>query len=342
MPSRPRKRATEATKSNGLLDAVRFVGSVLKDQGQPLETHIALNHTTATAFNGVVAAGALIEEDIYAAPNNKLLIEALSKCGENLSITQLDNDRLSIKSDKFKALVPCLDPTMFPVTNPDNALGPIEDTFKAAINSVGVLADAEADRVVAASILMAGGSVIATNGQVMFEAWHGQNLPTDIALPKNIIQPLIKAGKNLLTFGFSKSSFTFYFQDNSWLRTQLFAEPWPDIRPILDGPTNPFTLPGEFWQGLDAVAPFSPDGAVHFEKDRMQSHASPDLGASYDVPGLPRGPIFSIRNLQQAKPYIETADFFAQPNSKNNHIELGKMLKFFGKNIRGVIVGRTK
>lgn len=336
---RPKKRTTETTanepmKSNGFIDALKFVGAVTKDIGPPNETHVFLNNHWVSAFNGILAAGHKVAEDIYVCPNNKLIIEALSKCGEHLSITQLDNNRLSIKSDKFKAIVPCVDPTIMPLAIPDAPCAVIDDRLKAAIEAVGVLANEDAQTVVAASILLNNGSAIATNRSVIFEYWHGIDLPPGLALPKAVVQPLVKSSKKLARFGFSQSSATFYFEDESWLRTQFYAEPWPDIDAILGQKSNPFPVPADFFKALAAVAPFSGDGHVYFGNGVLYSSPSPDTGASYEVPGLPPGPVYNAKYLALIKPHAEQIDFVARGPGGSH------MLMFFGPNIRGAIAGR--
>ena len=334
---RPKKRTNEAipeTKSNAFVEALRFVGLVTKEVGPANETHVSLGSNWATAFNGIIAVGSKIIEDIYAAPNNKLLIEALSKCGEHLSITQLDNNRLSIKSDKFKAIVPCVDPQLMTIAVPDEPIAIINDRLKQAIEIVGILANEDAQSVVAASILLSKGSAIATNRHVIFEYYHGIDLPNGLALPKALVQPLTKNKKVLSKFGFSQSSATFYFEDESWIRSQFYAEPWPDVRPILDRSCNPWPVPADFWTGLAAVAPFSPDGAIFFHNGMLSSHTETGQGATFEVAGLPGGPIYSSRQLAFIKPYADKIDFLAPGPA-------GPMLMFYGPNIRGAIAGRT-
>lgn len=332
--ARPKKRDTIPQPSNTFLEALRFIGLVLSDKGAPYETHAFLNNGYATAFNGTLAAGIKIDQEIYAAPNNAILINALSKCGQTISITQLDNNRLSIKSDKFKAVVPCLDPTQFQLAMPDPiAAAAIDDRLKIAMDAVEVLASTDADNVLQASILLNNGSAYATNRSVIFEYWHSIDLPPNLAIPKSFVKALIKTNKKLARFGYSKSSVTFYFDDGSWLRTQLYAEEWPDVSSILNNPSQPWPIPADFWKGLEAVAPFSPDGLVYFGKELIQSHATQDLGASFEIPGLPFGPIFSAKQLLLLKDHADTIDFMA----KGQH---GTYLAFFGKNIRGAIAGR--
>ena len=331
--ARPKKRTTETppVKSNSFIDALKFISAVTKETGQPNETHVHLQNGWVTAFNGVLAAGQKIQEDLFCAPNNQLMIEALSKCGEHLSITQLDNNRLSIKSEKFKAIVPCVDPIILQVPIPDAPLGEVTDKLKTAIEAVGVLADDKAAQVYRASVLMRSGSVVATTGTILFEFWHGIDLPT-IAIPKSFVQSLSKLSKRLTKFGFSQSSITFYFEDESWLRTQLYADQWPNIEEILSHKSNPWTLPQDFYKGLDAVAPFSIDETVYFKKDLMCSHSTEKEGATYEVTGLPGGLVYSIKQLYLIKQYVKTIDFFVE----------GKFTYFFGDAIRGVIAGRSQ
>lgn len=328
MARKPRTPKTEAP-TNQFLEALKFVSLVLHDKGAPIETHFKLGNKTIVGFNGTIGAGALTLEDIYAAPNAKLMVEALSKCGQEYSIVQMDNNRLSIKSNKFKATVPCIDPVSIPLIFPDNSIAIIDDKLKIAIDAVGVLANEDAERVQAASILMRSGSTVSTNGAIIFEAWHGIDLPT-IALPKAFVQSIVKTQKKLKGFGFSLNTATFWFEDDSWMRTQLFKEPWPEIDHILNRPTKYFDIPNGFWEGIDAIAPFSNDGLVYFEDGLIKTD-----NASFEVSGIPKGPIFNIKNLLTIKPHAKQIDFVAQGTSEGT-----TMLMFVGNNIRGAMLGR--
>src|SRR6266496_2474012 len=105
-------RSKPASNKSSLLQALEFVSCVSEKLGAPYETHVGLRGNWAIAFNGIVAAGSPIVEDIECHPHNLMLIDALSKCDENFTLTQLDNGRLSVKSKKFKAVVPYLDPAL--------------------------------------------------------------------------------------------------------------------------------------------------------------------------------------------------------------------------------------
>lgn len=334
MARKPRAKAAEAKASNQFLDALKFVGTILSDKGSVNETHVFMNNKWAVAFNGTMATGYKIEEDIYAYPQYKLLIEALSKCGDYMSITQLESDRLSIKSGKFKAIVPGVHPLLFECKAPDAPVAPIDDRLKLAFETIGVIQNENTNRVIDNSILMNGSTLVASNGIIILEYWHGLNLPIGLSIPKAFVTPLSKTSKKLAKFGFSRSSITLYYEDDSWIKTQLWAGTWPDVRAVLDRPNNPYPIPGGFFEGLGAIAPFADSGLVYFGQECLHSHVSGDQGASYDVPGLPKGPAYSVKNLALIKPHCHTVDFLTPGQYPNTY-----MLYFYGPNVRGAIAG---
>ncbi len=332
MISHTKKPKERTTTTSNLFEAVKFCSLICKKEGAPNETHMLLRDNNAYAFNGILSCSIRIDEDISAYINATLLTEALAKCGHHFSITQLDQ-KLSIKADKFKALIPCLPLDLAQTPFPDPAMASLDNRFSEALERVSVLATEGAQTVICASVLMAGASLIATNRVVMLEAWHGIDLPTGIALPKSFCVALSKCNKKLSKFGFGQSSCTFYFEDESWLKTQFFAEPWPDVRSILESrhsKCNLFEVPNDFWAGIDSISNFSIDNCVYFDKDILRSHMSDDVGASYEVTGIPKGQIFNIKQLKLIQPYVQKIDFQAQ----------GNCLMFVGDGIRGAIAGR--
>lgn len=323
------KAADKASASSELVKALKFVALAQRETGQAYQTHVMLAHNQAVAFDGTIAAGHRIEDDLQACPHTVRLIDALAKCGESLSITQLDNDKLSIKSDKFKAFVPCVAVNMLATVAPDPPCAKIDDRIRTGFEVVGVLASDNAQHVLTSSILLQSGSMIATDRQVMLEYWHGIDLPPGIVIPKAGAVAVVKAGKPLASLGFSGNSVTFYFEDGSWIRSQLYSEPWPDISKILNVRCNPWPMPESFYKAVDAVASFSETGNVFFGTNILRSHATDGIGASYEVTGLPNGPCYKAKHLKIIEPYVKTIDF----------IGVSGIAYFYGDNVRGAITG---
>lgn len=335
MPPRHRKKEIE-TNSSSLLSALQFCSVVSEKTGAAYETHIGLRNKWAIAFNGIIAAGAPILEDIYCHPHTLLFAEALSKCDESYSLTQLDNGRLSIKSGKFKAIVPCLDPALMQNAAPDPQIVGITNKFKEAIEAVGVLANENALHVLTASVLMNGTSVISTNRLMIFEAWHGLDMPPNIPLPKQFVAALVKQKKNLTGFGFSNNSATFYFEDGCWLRTQLYNDQWPDISSILNRSANLWPIDPNFFKALESILPFSEDGNIYSDTNLLMSHPD-NQGASYECTGIPKGFVYPGKQLMMLKGHTKRIDYMASGVHNNSYC-----LVFEGDTVRGIISGRKK
>ena len=274
------KRPTKPVNSNALLASLKIVNTILNKDGAIYESHCRLQDGWLTAQTQVLGIGEKIQEDLFACPNAHTLEAALSKCGQSISITQLDQ-KLSIKSDKFRALVPCIPPENLPRSFLDASVAQLDDRLKASLAAVAPLALDE-NSVVTASVLLRNGTVTATDRKVIIQAWHGIDLP-ELALPKAVINPLIKNPKKLKGFGFSASSVTFHFEDDSWLKCQMMADKWPDVNRILDRPCNAWPLPESFYEAVKALEPFSEDGFVHFDGNKMLSHPEESKGASFEI-----------------------------------------------------------
>jgi hypothetical protein len=331
MPPKPRSKPQV---TNQLLEALSFCSVVSEKLGTPFETHIGLRNNWAIAFNGIIAAGAPIQEDIHCHPHTLLLVEALSKCDEGFTLTQI-NTNLIVKSGKFKASVPCLDPALMQEALPDPQIVGIDNKFKDAVEAVGVLASENAQHVLTASVLMNGPSVISTNRVMLLEYWHGLDLPPNIPLPKQFVAALVKQKRDLTGFGFSRSSATFWFGDH-WLRTQLYNDEWPDVSSILNRQANLWSIDANFFKALEAIEPFSIDGNVYSDNNLLMSNAD-NSGASFEVNGLPKGFVYPIKQLKVMRPFVKKIDYMASGVHDSSYC-----LVFEGSECRGVISGRQR
>lgn len=341
--ARPKKDKSSSIKApdSSLLSALKFISLITKEIGTPSETHVRLQSNWATASNGILALGHPIQnEALYCCPQNKLLIDALSKCTNEITFEPIISlsgmGQLSIKSGKLKAIIPCLAPDLINCIGPDEPIATIDNRLKDGFEAVGMSTiENNSQTIYNASILLNGQSIVGTDGKVLIEYWHGIDLPKNLPIPKNVIAPLLKSNKTLAQFGMSKTSVTFWYDDGAWIKSQLYAEEWPDVSAILERPSQQSTVPKGFFDGLDAIKGFT-DSAVYFGPGIVRSHSDDAAGASYEVPGLPAGPIFNLKQLLMLKSHIETVDFqVAGPFT-------GNMLLWFGKNCRGAVSGITQ
>lgn len=327
---RARKPKAKANGAAPLIEALKFIGLAQQKEGAPHQTHCHISNGRIMAFNGVFATGCLIEDDLSACPHTTRLLDALGKCGEKLSITQLDSGRLSIKSDRFKAFVPCAKFDEIPVIEPDAPCADIDDRLKQGFEMVAPLLGETAQRAIYAGALLQSGSIVGTNGALLVEFWHGIDLPPGLIVPKAALQAVAKTAKKLTRFGFSPNSATFFFEDDSFIKTQLFAESYPDYQRIFPATVNPWPLPEGFYEGVKTIQSLSDDRIAYFDaaglivKDSQRNQSG-----SFQIEGLPAGLAFNMDYLNMVESVFKRVDFEA---------EKGKAV-FFGENARGALMG---
>jgi hypothetical protein len=332
MAKKPRstKNKDKNPATVSLLAALKFIEPASREFGQVNQTHCALGGNWVVAFDGVLCIADKIDTDIVAYPNTKKLIAALANCDETTQITQLDNDQLAIKSGKFKAFIPCVDAALIGLTPPDPAQYPIDDRVRTSLEIVGKLAKENAPRMVAASVLLRNGSAVATDGNLLVEHWHGWQLP-DVILPKRLVIELANTKKKLTHFGASANTATFWFEDGSFMRSQLYTEKYPDVSRVTDTKNTQQPIPENLFAALDKIEILKDENKiVYFTAEGLQTHMG-DMGASYEMNGVPPGIAFNIDYLRLIGPYVKSVDWKVQHN-------MGSMAIFQGENFRAFLM----
>jgi len=332
MAKRPRSTKTVAVPANvqALGNALKFVSCAQRDIGQPYQSHVRLAYKWAVAYDGILTAACPIPEELDCSPHTIKLAQALAKCvGSDLSIT-LHEGRLAIKSGAFRVFVPCIMPDLMPNVAPDPIAGVINDKIKEGFEKIGRLASDTAEHVLTASIMLLPNSMLASDRTVMLEYWHGIDLPPHgFVIPKASTKAIVGAGKSLTRFGFSETSFTFYFEDGSWIKTQLYNDKWPASAFLILAQTDvqPRPIPPEMFAAVAAVAPHNDFDRCYFCEGVVKSHKEADVGAEYAVPGIEPDWCFAPSKLLMLQGLMAQADF-----GFDNGIAY-----FWGDSIRGAV-----
>lgn len=324
-----RKKNTELlNKAAELLDALKFVAVAQKKTGTVQQQFCAIGGNWLVAFNGVLMIGAKVQEDLIACPHTTQFIEALQKSGDELNITQLSENMLSVKSGDFRAIVPCarLDDLQLPA--PDPPVIPVDGRIQKALEAVAPLATENAERAYLAGVMLKNCTAVGTNGHVMLEFWHGIGLPYEFILPKASAAAIAKCIKQLTMIGFSENSITFHYADESFIKTQIFAERFPNYEQHFKD-VNPWALPGLFFEAVKAVEPFNEQGIVYFQNGMITSKPTPDLATTYRIEGLPDGMAFSSKYIIMLEKAMKKVYFDKELNAAY----------FFTDEMRGVLLG---
>jgi hypothetical protein len=321
--ARARASKKSAQNSSSLLNAVKFVSMSQKETGNVSQTHCRMQNGWIAASNGVLTLGAKIVDDLTACPQTTRLLQALARCGVEVSITQADASALSIKSGPLRVKVPCVEPDDVPIMWADPIVAPMDSRFTDALKTVQQLANENADKMHCASILCRNQTVMATTGVVIAETWHGIDTPPQWVLPKVASAILTSIDKKLIGFGFSGRSATFHFDDESWFKTQLYEDSWPSAERVFTPAQQLVPAPSKLFEALAIILPLVENNSVKFAEGAIVDGDE----LNYEVPDLKEGTYYKVRQLLSVAEIFKTYD-----STSNNSATL-----FFGGNTRGAI-----
>lgn len=333
-------RVTKAKAPVSSLEAaLEFIKLAQVDKLEDIasRSHCRLANGYAVAYNGVLAIGHPIEEDLSLCPQTFRLLDALRKCRGSLSVTQLDNQRLSIRSGAFRAVVPCINPAILPHIVPDPQAGVISDVIREGFALLNPIVSGTGETVLEASLLLQNNSMVASDRLVMVEYWHGISLPGGLAIPKEAINAVCKLKGKLVGIGVTERTVTFIYESGAWLRTQLYSEKWPDVARILNAGTahTAMDTPPALFEAIEAVASFSYDlvsnGAVYTLDGKIGSHRDENIGATYEIEGITPGLVFGAKNMLKIRHFADKIDLVGTNN----------VAYFYGGNVRGAITKRS-
>jgi hypothetical protein len=313
-----------------LIQALEFLQLCGRGSDERAE-YCMMDSQNVVSFNSVIAVGTTIEEGMSACPHMAMLLAGLDRSGDSYVITQLSPYKLLLRAGTFQAFIPCLDPSALSWPVPDPPIVDLDNRLLDALLKIVPLVDAKGETVLEQSIQLNAGSVFATNRSVLAEAWHGIDLPCGLLIPKAIVTALKKAKKHLKQFGCSKVTATFYFEDDTWMRTQLFQDRWPsNVTAYLNCPINAHKVPPYLFEAAEKVSPFS-TGNVYVKGNMISSHPfdAKEIGSSLQLPigGELKERIYKVNDLDYASKFAEYWDEDARHDATF----------FSGNQLRGLI-----
>jgi len=329
----PRKTKTKTELP--LLGALNFIKLAQREDGALYQTHCRMFGKFIIAYDGILACGIqLTEDDIelpYVCPNTYRLIHAIERANDVSSIA-FENNAVTVRTSKFRAVVPTIMPENLVTITPDPASWPLNNNFRDAIARASVFTREGAQTVIGASVYCTNGSCIGTNSLVIVQAWHGVGMP-DLIVPKTFVDALVKIKKDITRFGYSDTSLTVWFDDNTWLKTQLYSEPWPtrSVNGILSeiDALKCDAVPKDFWEGIRSIAPFAHEQRVHLDNELLATTSGDaEPSATYKVKGLDATDV--IVNYKQ---FLAIEEFNPAFNFNGNE----RLIAFIGDGVRGAI-----
>lgn len=334
----PRKPKAKPESSVGdLIAALKFINLADREDQGGFDGHAVFINGYIVNFDGVLSLGAVVKETLELCPHIDKFIAALSKAEGQVVISQTPAGRVSVKGTGFSAFIECLTPEDMPYYGPDPWAGEINDDVINAIVTAALVAREADSRLAFASVLLKANVAQGTNGHTIIEAWHGFGFPGQYVIPKKSIQALVRAKgtKSVAGLGMSDTSLTFYFDDKSFFKTQLYRDgEWPaNIDVLMTGmPTTSFApIPEKMAVAVDAVSPHG-TGFIFFAENALKSSQHDQDGATYDLEGIPPAA------LSYSAPYLSIALKISTHFDITSERDKGW---FYGNNARMLIAGAT-
>lgn len=308
-----------------LYEAVKFISLAQKSKGSDAQVYCMAHNNMLIAFDGVLALGTPIEESLSACPHTMYLRAALESAEPEFALTQVAQDRLTLRSGEFQASIPCCNGSGLTWVNPDAAVFAVDEAIIRALRICGSLVSDKAVAVLTSCVSLGPGSAVSTDRTVILEVWHDFKLPGTYLIPKAAIVALTKSKKKLIAMGFGNETVSFHFEDRSWLRTQIYLDRIPDVSQHLNVKTNTKPVPSDLYAAAAAVAPFSIDGRVLVNGQEISSWPRADTNARTALISEPMQPRIYPAQLLELKEYML------------NYDSDGAATYFFAPGIRGAI-----
>lgn len=331
LSTRARKtKGSQNEEASKLIEALKFISIAQSKAGTPYQTHCVIKDGYIFGFDGTVTVGTPLNIDLQCCPHTYNLMQALSNCGADLTVTN-ETLNLTIKSGRYKSVIECYPMEKMVVNAPDDKFIQVTDNIKTGLSIAAKVAGGQA--AITNSILLKGNVLAATDRFALVEYWHGYEGIPPVLVPKRTAEFVAGCPKSLTHIGGSSHSVTFHFDDGSFIRSGLVDGQYPNYDSILafDGVALP--PPAEFFEAAEKIGAFTESGQIYFTKGKVCSRITPELGSSYDIDNLPEDVSINSKYLNTLKQCISIMSMHTN--------ERGFYMYFFGDNVRGVITGMT-
>ena len=318
-----------------LLKQLKFVSGAVSNSAFMTEmNHLAIENGHIRATNGVISMGCPAEFPVNCAPNAPAMRKALENCDDVISLAMTANDRLLVKSGKFKAYVPCVDMAALPHPKPSGMIVDYNgELLRDAFEQLQPFVSKDTLRPWANGILLRGPSAFATNNACLAEYWVGAAPPHAVNIPLLTVKEVLRIKESPAKVMLDQHSITFMYEDGRWIKSQVIDTDWPNVEAILNVTSDPVPVPPDLFTAVKSVMGFTSESkAVQFREGAVRSGGHNEEGASYEVEGLPAEGVYRADLLMLLEGVAVNADFSRYPSPA----------MFFGGRVRGALSGMTR
>lgn len=301
---RKKKAVKKLNPAFKLIEALKFIKPVKSK-------YCMMSNGWAVCGDDLMTMGVKIDEAfLQAFPDKEQLLNALLKTGEDLAISQVSAESTFVKSGNFKAFVPCVESTV--IENPDPPIVTVNDKLVKALREVLPLIDEKGTNKLFGYAFLKSDVAASSNGFGVLESYHGNNLPPSMLIPKKAVLAIVKCKKQIVEFGYSGESCTFWFNDGSFIKTKLLQEDFINYRLYFKKELVYLPIQDDFYKALTHIKNFIKGGVVYFNDKGVSSNdlnIDSDGDSSYLIEGLPNNMAFTLKYLIALKSIFKNVLF---------------------------------
>lgn len=248
-----------------MIETLKLVqGAVAKKDFVPVMTAVHFYDKRVQATNGRITIDAPFPElDIDVTVNADRLIKAVNACDGEAKIKLTENGKLSIWQGKFRALIPVNDHNSFPKVEPQGDFHPVNGAYLLRLmQELRPFVADDATRPWACGMLLDGDYAYATNNVSIARVHQPFDKPVSLTgrlnLPAFLLDELTRIKRPPVNASHDDKSLTLDLGDGIWIRSNLFADQWPDITRFFQ-PAELSPIPPELSPAIEKILPFCPD-----------------------------------------------------------------------------------
>lgn len=152
---------------------------------------------------------------------------AISACkGADPGLSISEGGNLTVTAGRIRARIALSDPGAYTTTTPDPETSHKAPGVAELLARLQPFVATDASRPWATSVCISGGHAYATNNVILVREPFPATFDVPVNLPLNVFDAIITKGEPV-GLGASESSMTFYFEDGTWIRSQLVVGEWP-------------------------------------------------------------------------------------------------------------------
>lgn len=316
---------------------LHFVGTAARKD----TSHVLIEDLRATASNHVFTTSAPINIPHNVKPNAKALYSAIKTIDELHAEVHIDltkAGKLSIKSDKFKVFIECLnDQDLVQAHKPQGVfVSNPKELFKGLQLLAPVMCENDL-REYANGVAITKNSCMATDNVLFAEVWHGSNLSVEAIVGYETVTTVVNFGEEPERIQISPNTITFWYYGERYLTSTLIDVKFPSerIEALLNRPAQLVAVPNELFDAAKLMRKVTKDKVTaYIESEKIRSFEDDEeTGSTFEVATGVKSPVrMDLDRLIKLDGLADQIDWGMYPNP----------LSFQGKGLRGVVASITR